>query len=77
MSDKTVQAFNIGANSTAGDVNVFFAAAIFASLCAIAAYILIESFEGVKNKNITLNKYFTIVVRTFFFIIILGYFLLR
>ena len=77
MSSKTIEAFNIGANSSAVDVSHLVVASIFAFLFLVCAYILLKLFDELKAGKLKLNKFLMIVVRVFCFISILSYFLLH
>lgn len=76
-SHKTVEAFNIGANSTSIEVSHLIVASVFAVLFLICVYIFLKLFDELKSGNLKINKFLLIIVRLFCFISILGYFLLH
>lgn len=75
-ADKTVEAFNIGANGSSVEVSTLIISLVFAILLIMFAYIVINAFEALKSRKITFPAFFKIIIRVVFFIIILGYFLL-
>lgn len=75
-ADKTVEAFNIGANSSSIEVSTLIISLVFAILLMMFAYIVLNAFEALKNRKITFPAFFKIIIRVAFFITILGYFLL-
>lgn len=76
-TEKTVQAFNIGANSSSVEVSHLIIALVFAFLFFICAYIIIHLYEELAGGKLKMAKFLQIFVRLFLFLSILGYFLLR
>lgn len=76
-TEKTVRAFNIGANSNSIEISSLIVSAVFSVLIVISIYIILKSYDELKNGGIKIPHFFKILLRTILFIVILGYFLLR
>ncbi|MDU8924312.1 TIGR03758 family integrating conjugative element protein [Pasteurellaceae bacterium LIM206] len=72
-----IEAFNVGAGSTATDISQLIIAIIFAVLLTVFAYILIKLFDEVKADKLKFSKFSLIVVRILLLVLVLGYFLLH
>ncbi|MDO5055667.1 MAG: DUF3262 family protein [Pasteurella oralis] len=77
MSEKTVQAFNTGANATSIEVNYLIVGLILAALFLVCVYILIKAFDELRKGNLKIEKFLFLCVRVGTFITILGYLLLH
>ncbi|MFC1040794.1 DUF3262 family protein [Pasteurella multocida] len=76
MSDKTIQAFNIGANGSAFEVSYLIVGLVFSVLFLIFAYILKHLYIELKDGNLKVFKFLMVIFRMAMAIVILSYFLL-
>lgn len=76
MSGEVIQAFEIGAHSTALEVHYLIIGVFFSLLFLITAYISLNIFEEVKRGDLNINKFFAFIVRIAILMLITGYFLL-
>lgn len=73
----TIEAFNIGAGSSANTLSTLLIALVFGSLLIVIAYIIPKLFEELRKGKLEMQKFLLILARISVFVSILIYFLLR
>ncbi|OOF53751.1 integrating conjugative element protein [Rodentibacter genomosp. 2] len=80
MSDKSsvVQsAFKAGSGATPYELHILIIGLIFVSVFLVLAYIWVNAFKDLREGNMKMSTFGSLIVRGVLFLCIMGYFLLR